>query len=77
MPEPDGSSSSEELIQQYFGKAQSDKVIPLTGFEIKVFMQDAEVAENDHYRISWEKQHKQPYRHDTVESRDAGCLYPL
>lgn len=79
MPEPDGSSSSEELIQQYFGKAQSDKVIPLTGFDeqlkrrneitelmdkldtekktieqkIKVFMQDAEVAENDHYRISW------------------------
>ena len=53
MPEPDSSSSSEELIQQYFGKAQSDKVIPLTGFEIKVFMQDAEVAENDHYRISW------------------------
>ena len=53
MPEPDGSSSSEELIQQYFGKAQSDKVIPLTGFEIKVFMQDAEEAENDHYRISW------------------------
>ena len=79
MPEPDGSSSSEELIQQYFGKAQFDKVIPLTGFDeqlkrrneiaelmdkldtekktieqkIKVFMQDAEVAENDHYRISW------------------------
>ena len=74
MPEPDGSSSSEELIQQYFGKAQFDKVIPLTGFDeqlkrrneitelmdkldtekktieqkIKVFMQDAEVAQNHH-----------------------------
>lgn len=79
MPEPDGSESSEELIRQYFGNAESLKTISLTGLDeqlkrrfelqelidkldtekktidqkLKVYMGDAEIAENDKYRVSW------------------------
>ncbi|MDY3908716.1 MAG: YqaJ viral recombinase family protein [Eubacterium sp.] len=79
MPEPDGSESSEQLIREYFGNPEADKIIPLTGFDeqlkrrgeitalmnkldtekktieqkLKVFMGDAEIAENEKYRVSW------------------------
>lgn len=85
MPEPDGSDSSEQLIREYFGNAEEEKRILLTGFDeqlkrraeiaglmekldterktieqkLKVYMGDAEVAENEHYRIYWKNSHSE------------------
>ena len=79
MPEPDGSEASEELIRQYFSKADFNKTVSLNGFdeklerrmeleqlikkldqekkqieqEVKVYMEDAEVAVSEVFTVSW------------------------
>jgi len=79
IPEPDGSEAADGIINQYYNRANSEKSIPLQGFdeslerrseisilmeklelekskieqEIKMYMQDAEIAMNDKYKITW------------------------
>lgn len=79
MPQPDGSKASEELIKQYFSKADFNKTISLSGFheklerrqeldalidkldkekkqieqEVKLYMEDAELAVGEDFVVSW------------------------
>lgn len=79
MPQPDGSKASEELIRQYFSKADFNKTISLNGFheklerrqeldalidkldkekkqieqEVKLYMEDAELAVGEDFVVSW------------------------
>ena len=79
MPQPDGSKASEELIKQYFAKADFNKTISLSGFheklerrleldalidkldkekkqieqEVKLYMEDAELAVGEDFIVSW------------------------
>lgn len=79
MPQPDGSKASEELIKQYFSKADFNKTISLSGFheklerrleldalidkldkekkqieqEVKLYMEDAELAVGEDFIVSW------------------------
>lgn len=79
MPNPDGTEVSEELIKQYFSKADFNKAVSLHGFddklkrreeleciikrldkekkqieqEVKIYMEDAEIAVSDEYTVSW------------------------